>query len=162
PLGWAARCGKTRMVEFLLRHGAKPNLPDDEPDLAWAMPLQWAIRRGHDEIVRMLMEYEKSGTLPARNLGQCESLANTLVDAYGSGADAAMQRVIVHFGLRRLLTWDQAPNEVRLARLRRAVRERLGKPSSSDNESDTLSLSDAQRLVARSLGFKDWDQLRKD
>src|SRR5262249_25544093 len=90
PLGWAARCGKTRMVEFLLRHGAKPNLPDDEPDLAWAMPLQWAIRRGHDEIVRMLMEYEKSGTLPARNLGQCESLAQTLVDAYGSGADAAM------------------------------------------------------------------------
>src|SRR5262249_3733705 len=29
PLGWAARCGKARMVEFLLRRGAKPNLPGD-------------------------------------------------------------------------------------------------------------------------------------
>ena len=64
PLGWAARCGQTLMVGFLLRRGAKPSLPDDPPSLAWATPLQWAIRRGHDEIVRILTEYEKKGTLP--------------------------------------------------------------------------------------------------
>jgi ankyrin repeat protein len=55
PLGWAARCGKARMVEFLLRRGTRPNLPDD-PHLAWATPLQWAIRRRHDEIARTLMD----------------------------------------------------------------------------------------------------------
>src|SRR5262249_50327691 len=91
PLGWAARCGKTRMVEFLLRQGAKPNLPDDSPDLTWATPLQWAIRRRHDEIARMLLEHQKAGTLPERNLEQYETLARNLVDAYGLGDDAAMQ-----------------------------------------------------------------------
>jgi ankyrin repeat protein len=54
PLGWAAKFGKTQMVEFLLRHGAKPNMPDDLPDLAWATPLAWATRRGHAEIVSLL------------------------------------------------------------------------------------------------------------
>ena len=48
PLGWAAKFGQTPMVEFLLRRGAKPNLPDDPP---WATPLAWATRRGHHEIV---------------------------------------------------------------------------------------------------------------
>ena len=36
-----------RMVEFLLRRGAKPNLPDDPP---WATPLAWATRRGHQRL----------------------------------------------------------------------------------------------------------------
>src|SRR5262249_8777610 len=81
PLGWAARCGKTRMVEFLLRRGAMPNEPGDPP-LAWATPTQWAMRRGHGEIVRMLAEFEKTGALPARNLEQWETLARSLVEAY--------------------------------------------------------------------------------
>ncbi|HXU40512.1 MAG TPA: ankyrin repeat domain-containing protein [Blastocatellia bacterium] len=51
PLGWAAKFGKTEMVEFLLERGAKPNLPDDPP---WATPLAWAKRRGHLEIVELL------------------------------------------------------------------------------------------------------------
>ena len=73
-----------------------------------------------------------------------------------------MQRVMDHFHLRRPLTWDQPSNEVRVARLRRGVRERLGLPTDSGTESDALPLADAQLLVARSLGFKDWDQLVKD
>ena len=162
PLGWAARCGKTRMVEFLLRRGAKPNVPGDPPHLAWATPLQWAIRRGHDEIVRILTEFEKTGSLPDRNLEQCETLARSLVEAFGSGDEAAMQRVMDHFHLRRPLTWDQPSKDVCIARLRRGMRERLGVQSESENESDTLPLADAQLLVARSLGFKDWDQLVKD
>jgi ankyrin repeat protein len=162
PLGWAARCGKTHMVEFLLRRGAKPNLPDDPPHLAWATPLQWAIRRGHDEIVRMLREFESTGSLPVRSFEQCETLARSLVEAFGSGEDAAMQRVMDHFHLRRPLTWDQPSKDVCLARLRRSVRERLGVPSDTGKESDRLPLADAQLQVARSLGFKDWDQLVKD
>ncbi|MCI0540605.1 MAG: ankyrin repeat domain-containing protein, partial [Verrucomicrobiales bacterium] len=51
PLGWAAKFGRTRMVELLLSRGAKPELPDDPP---WATPLAWATRRGHSEIVELL------------------------------------------------------------------------------------------------------------
>jgi ankyrin repeat protein len=46
PLGWAAKYGKTNMVEFLLQHGAKPNSADDPPDLAW--PRRWRGRLGAD------------------------------------------------------------------------------------------------------------------
>jgi len=159
PLGWAARCGQTRMVEFLLQHGAKLNLPDDLPDLAWATPLQWAIRRGHTEIMQMLTEYEQTGALPSHSLEEYETLAQALVEAYGSGEDAAMQRVMDHFQLKRPLTWDQPPPDVRRARLRRGVRVRLSSRSDAENESETLALADAQLLVARSLGYESWEQL---
>jgi ankyrin repeat protein len=54
PLGWAAKFGSIRMVEFLLARGAKPNLPDDPP---WATPLAWATRRGHAQIVELLKQH---------------------------------------------------------------------------------------------------------
>jgi hypothetical protein len=54
PLGWAAKFGKLEMVELLLKSGAKLNLPDDLPDLAWATPLAWATRRGHTKMVELL------------------------------------------------------------------------------------------------------------
>jgi ankyrin repeat protein len=57
PLGWAAKFGKAEMVEFLLAHGAKPNMPDDLPDWAWATPLTWATRRGHADIVDILKRH---------------------------------------------------------------------------------------------------------
>lgn len=57
PLGWAARSGQTAMIELLLKHGAKPNLPDDLPDLAWATPLAWAARYGHGGIVELLKQH---------------------------------------------------------------------------------------------------------
>ena len=57
PLGWAAKFGKIEMVELLLKYGAKPNLPDDLPDLTWATPLAWATRRGHVEIVELLKQH---------------------------------------------------------------------------------------------------------
>jgi ankyrin repeat protein len=57
PLGWAAKFGQTSMVELLLRRGAKPNLPDDLPDLAWATPMAWATRRGHGGIVELLKQH---------------------------------------------------------------------------------------------------------
>jgi ankyrin repeat protein len=57
PLAWAAKFGKIEMVELLLKYGAKPNLPDDLPDLGWATPLAWASRRGHEQIVELLKRH---------------------------------------------------------------------------------------------------------
>jgi len=67
-----------------------------------------------------------------------------------------------HFHLKRALTWDQPSKDVRIARLRGGVRERLGVQAHSGKESNRLPLADAQLLVARSLGFEGWDQLVKD
>ncbi|OGU28323.1 MAG: hypothetical protein A3K13_04980 [Gemmatimonadetes bacterium RIFCSPLOWO2_12_FULL_68_9] len=54
PLGWAAKFGKRVMVEFLLKRGARPNLPEDP---LWATPLAWATRRGHGEVVELLKQH---------------------------------------------------------------------------------------------------------
>jgi ankyrin repeat protein len=43
-----------KMIEFLLKHGAATNLPDDEP---WATPLAWAKKRGLKDIEAMLVEH---------------------------------------------------------------------------------------------------------
>ena len=51
PLGWAAREGRKDMVAWLLSRGANPELPEDE---RWARPVEWARRRGHSEIVKLL------------------------------------------------------------------------------------------------------------
>lgn len=50
-LGWAARCGKKEMVEWLLERGANPELPRDK---SWAQPIEWAKRRGHGEVLGVL------------------------------------------------------------------------------------------------------------
>jgi ankyrin repeat protein len=149
PLGYAAKYGKTLMVEFLLRCGAKPNLPDDPP---WATPQAWATRRGHERIAHLLKRYEQEGVLPARPLGQYESLAQDLVEAYGSGDAGSLRRLAEHFQPERALTWEH---------LRRNTRQRLGKPADSENGSDTLALAEAQFLIARSHGFESWPELAK-
>jgi ankyrin repeat protein len=51
PLAWAAKSGRTAMVEFLLARGAKTTLPGDP---RWATPLAWATRRGHAAVVDLL------------------------------------------------------------------------------------------------------------
>ena len=65
PLGWAARCGQTEFVQFLLDHltgigngadAATPAVP------AWAQPAAWARRRGHDNIVALLEPAEPEAT----------------------------------------------------------------------------------------------------
>jgi hypothetical protein len=157
PLGWAAKFGRIRVVELLLRRGAKPSLSDDPP---WATPLAWATRRGHEPIVRLLTEYERSGALPARGLAHYEALATDLVEAYGSGDEDAMRRIADDFHIERPLTWDNPPHAVRMARLRRFVRERSGGlPAAEEPEADILPLSDARLLIARSHGFANWPDL---
>jgi ankyrin repeat protein len=159
PLGWAARCGKTRMVEFLLRRGAKLNLPG-APE--WAAPVAWATRRGHKDIARLLTEYEKTGTLPAQSLQSYEILAKDFVEAYRTGEITALQPVADHFQIKNLMTGDQSTRAARLERLRGYVRERLATRSEGEQESDTLALAEAQLLIARSLGYRSWAQLVDD
>ena len=77
--------------------------------------MAWAIRRGHDEIVRLLEPFEADGSLPpARGLAHFESLANDFVEGYGSENDSdALQCIATHFQLRRLSNADQLRSQVR-------------------------------------------------
>jgi ankyrin repeat protein len=156
PLARAAEAGRTRMVEYLLRRGARVNPLGGPP---WAKPIAWAKRRGHTEIVELLREYDRTATLPTRTLADYQELANDVVRAYGGDA-ASLDRIVEYFKAQRPLRWDQPPLDVQVARLRRAVRERLG--TETDNGvADTLSLDDAQMLIARDAGFASWDELRR-
>jgi len=157
PLAWAAAEGRIRMVEFLLRRGARVDDPGGPP---WAKPVAVATRRGHDAIVRMLTDYEKSGTLPPRARIMYDSLAADLADAFSGNGDA-MRRVIDAFTLERPLTWDRAPLAVQVQRLRQFVRERLGGRRDPEPAKDTLPPDEAKALVARAHGHKDWDELMK-
>jgi ankyrin repeat protein len=154
PLAWAAREGQERMVAFLLRRGARPRLPDDP---GYATPVAWATRRGHDRIVRLLTRFEESGSLPRHTVEELDALARDLVEASESGDDRAFRRVIDHFRIERPMTWDRPPTAVRVERLRRFVREHLGRDPGG--EMPAVDSADARLLIARSEGFTDWSQL---
>jgi RNA polymerase sigma factor (sigma-70 family) len=158
PLAWAAMRGQERMVELLLRRGAQLTLPDGPP---WATPLAWATRRGHAGVVKILTEYGSRGALPARSVASYEALAQDLVDAYGPGDEQALARIIQHFRIERPLTWDRPPLHVRVARLRRAVNERLQTIRQTPTPAETLSLEDARMLIALSEGFAAWPDLAR-
>lgn len=158
PLAWAAMKGQTRMVEFLLRRGAPPELPDDP---SWATPLAWATRRGHEEVAGMLVEYQRAGELPGRSLSALEALARDLTAAYGPGDEEALQRIVRHFRIERPLTWDRPPHHVRVARLRKAVGERLRQIPGARSSGDALEPSDARLLIALSEGYGSWEELAR-
>jgi ankyrin repeat protein len=157
PLARAAEAGRTRMVEYLLRRGARVDPIGGPP---WAKPIAWAERRGHTEIVELLREYARSATLPTRKVADYEALANDFVRAYGGDA-ASLDRIVEYFRIHRPLRWDRAPLEEQVARLRRAVRERL-RTEKDTGADDTLSLDDAQMLIARDAGFASWAELRRE
>lgn len=54
PLGWAARYGRRKYVEFLLSRGAAVNHPDDRPGTP---PLFLADEQGYQDIVTLLTFY---------------------------------------------------------------------------------------------------------
>ena len=54
PLGYAPFAGRLQMVEFLLKRGARPILPDD---VDWATPIALATYKGHDEIACLLRSH---------------------------------------------------------------------------------------------------------
>ena len=97
PLAWAARAGQTRMVEFLLRRGARPSLPDD-PAVGDAEGVGGEARTRRDRATAGGVE--RSG-LPPRRLDQYDALARDLMDAYG-GDPAALQRIIEYFRAERV------------------------------------------------------------
>ncbi|MBA2301038.1 MAG: ankyrin repeat domain-containing protein [Acidobacteria bacterium] len=156
PLGWAARAGHTTMVELLLRRGARLWLPDDPP---WATAKAWAEKRGHDAIVKLLDVHEKSGALPPRRLDRYEGLVRDLIEAYGPGSPAALQRVVEYFRAERGFTWDHPSDDVRVSRLRKAVLNRLGDRRSLQTSDASLAPDDARWLIARAEGFEQWGAL---
>ena len=54
PLGWAARSGQAAFVRFALASGFAADLPAAP---AWAKPLAWAERRGHEEVAALLRQH---------------------------------------------------------------------------------------------------------
>lgn len=154
PLGYAAKYGKVRMVEYLLRRGANPHLPHHPP---WATPRAWASRRGHDHIVELLNQFETHGTLPPLpSPEQYETFAFDLVQAYNTGHATAVQRILDHFQIeiRTERTGESAVHAVR-----REVHIRLGRQSDSERGGESLSLAEARQLVARWDGYASWSQL---
>src|SRR5262249_56129969 len=103
----------------------------------------------------------KKGGLREQTWRESEAWATNFVEAGQWGEDDAFGRVIDFFKKKRQLRWDLPPLPERIARLRNFVRERLGAPSESKNESGALAIADAQRLVARAHGFESWAQLAK-
>jgi ankyrin repeat protein len=156
PLAWAARSGHARMVEFLLRRGARPSLPDD-PE--WATPKAWAARRGHHAIVQRLEDYDRSGAGALHRLVRYEQIVRDLVDAFGPGDPAALQRVVEYFRAERVIAWDRPSHDVRVSRLRHAVLERLGSHRSAETIDTALASDDARRIIARAEGFEQWEDL---
>jgi ankyrin repeat protein len=51
PLAWAARWGRSELVELYLARGASPDEPDAQP---WATPVAWASRYAHEQISHLL------------------------------------------------------------------------------------------------------------
>jgi hypothetical protein len=154
PLGYAALNGRLRMVEFLLRRGASATLPDAP---AWATPKALAVYRNHHDIVRVLETFEITGVLPPYPLESLKSLANDFVVAYETGDADAYLRVIDHFHIRRPMAWDRPDASLRASRLRRFVQARL--LTRNQTKSENFDLSDAQLLIARSYGFRNWQEL---
>ncbi len=78
-----------------------------------------------------------------------DKVAEALVSAYHTGDSSAMRTVWDYFGHMR--TWEVT---------RRYVRLDLGRPEQPRGpEDDTITLADAQFLVARAQGFENWDAL---
>ena len=155
PLGYAAAAGKLLMVEFLLRRGAKPSLPDDR---SWATPIALAAYENQEDVVRVLKTFVETGALPTYRRETFESVANDIVTACQSGDSDSFQRVIGHFHIRRPMAWDRPGVHVRISRLRRFIWNRLG-IHTGQQEDHVPDLSHARLLVARSYGFETWDQL---
>src|SRR6516164_8327872 len=83
-----------------------------------------------------------------RSVGQFEEMANALLEAYRTGAPAAMER---HWSL----TWHRRNHQA----MRTYVQLDLGRQAGADNQNDDITVDDARYLVAREHGFEAWHTL---
>ena len=141
------------MVEFLLRRGAEPSLPDDPP---WATPKAWAQRRGHDAIVRLLEEYERSGALPPRRLRALRGARAGSHGRYGPGDPAALQRIVDTSGRGARLR-GIAPRTIPRVASAESGAGAVGHRRSAATTDTALATDDARWLIARAEGFERWD-----
>ena len=151
PLHCAALAKRHDMVALLLDRGADPAAVAGNGVTA----LDIAEYQGATRIARLLeerggtrsSEAAKRSAEPA--MRPFEKLAGDVLEAYRTGADAAVQRVQALVQA-RLTAWD----------IRRAVRMRLQKGrTSGDGAEAELSISEARDVVAGARGFPSWGQL---
>lgn len=151
PLHCAVLATRQDMVALLLDRGADPTAVAGNGVTA----LDVAEYQGATRIARLLeerggtrsSEAAKRSTEPA--MRPFEKLAGDVLEAYRTGADAAVQRVQEFFHA-RFTAWD----------IRRAVRMRLQKGrTSGDGTAPEISISEARDVVAGARGFPSWGQL---
>jgi ankyrin repeat protein len=164
PLGLAARFGQKEVVELLLARGADPN----RAAAAWAAPIEWARRKGHPEIERLLRRagarddgHRPSSALGARTATDVPALVKQALDR--ADADAFARLVHEHHDVFQeqwpyWLELDPASIVARAQTTRwLPVRPDIGaieREVESEGGGD-----DARARVARSYGAESWDRL---
>jgi Leucine Rich Repeat (LRR) protein len=119
-----------------------PNAPE-QPTLR---DVQRALALEHGLLAWTDLKTRVGQSTPMRHY---ETVADALVTAYQTGEDSPMRIVWDYFGHMR--TWDA---------MRRYVRLDLGKTEQlQGSENDTITLAEAQYLVARMQGFESWQAL---
>jgi ankyrin repeat protein len=148
----AARTKRTDIAQLLLEHGADPNAlagngltPLDVADFAGA---RGVVRLLEQRGGRRTPDADRSSGHP--QLKTFEKLASDLLDAYRTGAEAALERLRAFFRAR-----------VTLPDLRRAVRLRLQKDggTAGDKAPSEITASEARDVVAGARGFGSWSEL---
>lgn len=126
-------------------------IPDATPEPT-LRDVQHALAREHGfpgwaDLKRRLTEDAEEA---AKAIGQFEEMAAALLEAYGSGTPAAMER---HWAL----TWHRRGHRA----MRTYAQLDLGRQAGAGDWDADITLDDARTLVAREHGFEGWDDLAK-
>lgn len=146
PIKDAVIGGNIEIVKLLLERGADPNRPE-EGIAPHGHALYTAVAHRHYDIAKLLLEHGAYANPPV------ESSADAVSIAIMNG-DRRMLELLGSYGAE----WEIHMGQI--VRLRRFVRERLGKPSQGEND-ESLALDDARALVARANGYENWEDLEK-
>lgn len=144
PLLWLPddETSAMQIVELFLANGADASVTNKEGQTA----ADRAERRGMLSVANRLRKAE-SGSAPA--LDEYEAKAEALLEAYRTGTPEAMER---HWRL----TWHRR----NWSAMRTYTLLDLGRSASGSDADADISLADAQHLVAREHGFKNWEELK--
>lgn len=156
PLWWlpADDTLALEIANLFLEHGADAGVYVKDGSTA----ADYAHKQGRDELARLLRDAAASSghsqaappsAPPPPDLERLAKAARDLLTAHETGDAAAMAAVRSHFRI-GITDWQQ---------LRARVREHLAELRAEDRGTSFINLDDAQFLVARSAGFKTWDEL---